>query len=97
MKAASLWHLEAPQGIFIGVDGVLQTLFPLTNRHQPVDSSLEAPVLAEARLLVPRSNYHFLTPPSPQGQVTLLSVRGSDVPFSGMCPQWENRITILPP
>lgn len=72
MKAASLRPLEAPQGVFIGVHGVLQTLLPLTNRQLPVGSSLEAPVLAEDRPLVPRSNYHFLTPPSPQGQVTLL-------------------------
>lgn len=32
MKAASLRPLEAPQGVFVGVDGVLQTLLPLTNR-----------------------------------------------------------------
>ena len=52
------------QGFFIGVDGVLQTLLPLSNRNLPVNSSPEAPVLAEDRPLVPGSNYCFLTPPS---------------------------------
>lgn len=74
MKAASLQPLEAPQGVFREVVGVLQTFLSLTNIHLLVDSSFEAPVLAEDRLLVPGSNYCFFTP-SPQGQVTFLESR----------------------